>query len=279
MNHIPTLTKVSCPACDSEDTQEFYYLKKPKDIGLHYCNKCYLIYKSKDSENMIINVNEGDYYSLKKIGSKVNDRYIKHFNRRAKDHYAHIESYLPKNSNKCALDIGCGAGLFIAHLKSKGWQVNGIEPDPLMYNHAKNVMGLDVEQTTFDVWKQDKKYGLIYLSHVLDDLPNINQVIEKITEHLEPNGILFIEVPNFSWSFRMNFEKKEDLYINKYFFSIASLTSLLTNNNFKILNTKTFQLVHRNTFFQKLISHIMLLMKLKPKKYRPYLRIISRKNV
>jgi 2-polyprenyl-3-methyl-5-hydroxy-6-metoxy-1,4-benzoquinol methylase len=148
-----------------------------------------------------------------------------------------------------------------------------------MYNHAKNVMGLDVEQTTFDVWKQDKKYGLIYLSHVLDDLPNINQVIEKITEYLEPNGILFIEVPNFSWSFRMNFEKKEDLYINKYFFSIASLTSLLTNNNFKILNTKTFQLVHRNTFFQKLISPIMFLMKLKPKKYRPYLRIISRKNV
>lgn len=278
MHNISNIIKSSCPACESNETREFSYFRKPSSIVLHYCNFCHLIYKSRDSEETVINVTKGDYYSRKKIGSKVNDRYIKHFTRRAKDHYTYIKKYLPVDISKRALDIGCGAGFFISHLKQNGWQVDGIEPDPHMYDYAKNVLKLNVEKTTFDEWDNNQKYGLIYLSHVLDDLANINHVIEKISNYLEPGGILFVEVPNFSWPFRLNFEKKEDLYMNQYFFSSSSLSSLLKNNNFTNLNTKTFHLVHLNTFIQKLVSPIMLLMKLKPKKYRPYLRIIAKIN-
>ena len=267
-----------CPACIDDNTKNFSYFNKPQDIELRYCNSCQLIYKSKDSNNAVINVEQGEYYALKKVGSKVNKRYIKHFTRRSKDHYIYIEKYFPQKVKKSVLDIGCGAGFFISYLKSKGWEVNGIEPDPLMYNYATHSLELPIEKTTFSEWKKTNKYGLIYLSHVIDDLPDLNDVAVKIKDSLEPDGILFIEVPNFSWPFRLTFEKKEDLYINKYFFSSKSLSSFLEKNDFTVLDIKTFHLVHLNTIFQRLISPVMLLMKLKPKKYRPYLRIIAKKN-
>ena len=175
------------------------------------------------------------------------------------------------------LDIGSGSGIFLSYLQKRGWNVKGIEPDPLMQSYSINNLDLDVDKTIFSEWVSKKKNNLIYLSHVLDDRPCLKETIDKIYKNLEKGGYLFIEVPNHSWPFRLNFEKVEDLEIGNYFFSIESLRYLIEKNNLTILNMQTFHLVHLNTFYQKLISPFMFLMKLKPEKYRPYLRLIAKK--
>lgn len=269
--------KISCPSCSSKNTKYYSSLGNLNHLDLYVCFNCELIFKNKGSSLSLLNIEEGDYYLSKKNGSTIDQRHIKHFTRRSKDHLNYITNYFGKNQKKTVLDIGSGSGIFLSYLQKRGWNVKGIEPDPLMQSYSINNLDLDVDKTILSEWVSKKKYNLIYLSHVLDDLPCLKETIDKIYKNLEKGGYLFIEVPNHSWPFRLNFEKVEDLEIGNYFFSIESLRYLIEKNNLTILNMQTFHLVHLNTFYQKLISPFMFLMKLKPEKYRPYLRLIAKK--
>lgn len=267
-----------CPSCFSNNSKQFSFFKLKENIRLRVCLECKLIFKETHTSSESLKVQEGEYYSSKKIGSLVDNRFLKHHTRRARNHHRYISKYFDKDLDKTVLDIGSGAGIFLNYLKQRGWEVEGIEPDPIMQSYAKRKLDLNIKQTLFCDWVPERKYSLIYLSHVLDDLPNLNQNIEKISEALQKGGYLFIEVPNHSWPFRLNFEKSEDLNMGQYFFSIDSLERIIKNNNFQVLDITTFHLVHLNTIFQKIISPIMLLLKLRTKKYRPYLRLIAKKN-
>ena len=274
---LQSTNKVIYPSCSSENLQTYSFFKKRRHLDLRICLNCDLIFKNLKLSTQPLKVEKGDYYSAKKIGSHVNDRYIKHFTRRAKNHYKYISKYFDNNTEKSVLDIGSGAGIFLSYLESKGWEVKGIEPDPLMQDYAKHHLNLDVDRELFSEWVSGKSYGLIYLSHVLDDLPDLQDVLDKIYSNLKPGGLVFIEVPNHTWPFRLNFEKEEDIEMGNYFFSIKSLSNSIERNNFEILDIKTFHLVHMNTLYQKLISPLMIFLKLKPKSYRPYLRLIAKK--
>tara|TARA_B100001250_G_scaffold84532_1_gene69879 strand:+ start:20350 stop:21189 length:840 start_codon:yes stop_codon:yes gene_type:complete len=268
----------NCPSCFSNNSKNFSFFKPKEDLNLRVCLNCQFIFKGTSSSIGLLKVQEGEYYSSKKIGSLVDNRFLKHHKRRARNHYSYISKYFDENLERKALDIGSGAGIFLDYLKQKGWEVEGIEPDPLMHSYATRELGLNIKRTLFSDWIPEERYSLIYLSHVLDDLPGLNQNLEKIFKALKRGGYLFIEVPNHSWPFRLNFEKNEDLEIGQYFFSINSLTAIIEKNNFRVLNSTTFHLVHLNTIFQKIVSPIMLLQKLRPKKYRPYLRLIAKKE-
>ena len=278
VNIISKNKKLLCPNCSSNKIKKLKLYLSAKDFEIFTCMACDLSFKENVNEGKEFSFEDGDYYSKKNVGDKVNQRYKKHFLRRAKNHIDHIEKFIGKDLNKSVLDIGCGAGLFIEHLQSKGWKVEGIEPDPNMFNHAKNKLNLNVQKKLFSEWESEQKFGLIYLSHILDDLPNLKGVLKKINASLEKEGILFVEVPNLSSKFRINFEKEAELLAGKYFFSINSLKDTLERSGFKILNVKTFRLVHLNSFFQILISPIMFLLHFMPDKYKPYLRIIAKKE-
>ena len=40
-----------------------------------------------------------------------------------------------------------------------------------MHSYASNELGLNVFKGKFDEWNTEQVYDLVYLSHVLDDLP------------------------------------------------------------------------------------------------------------
>ena len=267
----------NCDGCNSSNIISYDLFRRDLDINLYLCKECGLVSKNSQINSNSLIVEQGDYYSSKSIGSYVNSRFIKHFTRRAKDHFRFISKFTDFDNKKSALDIGCGAGIFLSFLRDEGWIVKGIEPDPIMSQYALKELGLDIDKALFSEWESDRQYDLIYLSHVLDDLSDINSVLKKIYKNLNQGGYLFVEVPNHSWPFRINFVKKEDLEMGQYFFSTDSIHKVLENTNFNVLKIKTFHLVHLNTVFQKLISPIMLLLKLKPSRYRPYLRVIAKK--
>lgn len=51
-----------------------------------------------------------------------------------------------------AVDVGCGTGRVSELLRSRGWEVVGLEPDPRMAELAQ-AKGLTVEVTTFEEWE------------------------------------------------------------------------------------------------------------------------------
>ena len=245
---------------------------------IRHCQNCDLCFKEEIYKDTTFDIQKGDYYLKKSTGNKINERYKKHFSRRSKDHLEYIEKFTKGNYKKSVLDIGCGAGIFLSYLRTKGWKVEGLEPDPIMFDYAKNSLGLNVSNSYFEDWKSKEKYGLIYMSHILDDIPNIKKTLKEVNKKMDINGLLFIEVPNLSIKFRINFEKEAELKAGEYFFSKKSLTFLLEKNGFNIIDVKTFRLVHLNTIYQKIISPLGYVMKLQPKKFRPYLRVIAKKN-
>ncbi len=268
----------NCPSCSSSRLKILRLFKKLDKFAIYHCQNCDLCFKKDINKDNAFDIKKGDYYLKKLTGNKVNARYKRHFLRRSKDHLKYIEKFISENFIKSVLDIGCGAGIFLSFLKTKGWKVEGLEPDPFMFDYAKNSLDLNVSNLYLEDWKSEEKYGLVYMSHILDDLPNIKKTLKKINKRMDANGLLFVEVPNLSIKFRINFEKEAELKVAEYFFSEKSLKYLLENNGFNIIDIKTFRLVHLNTTFQKIISPLFYIMKFQPRKFRPYLRVIAKKN-
>tara|TARA_Y100001935_G_scaffold254405_1_gene263362 strand:+ start:2955 stop:3785 length:831 start_codon:yes stop_codon:yes gene_type:complete len=267
----------SCPICGINIVNEFKFSNEKMKPVLLQCFDCELIYKDPASDKQGLAIEKGEYYSSKKIGSIVDKRFLNHFNRRAKDHFNSLSKFLDDKKNRNVLDIGSGAGIFLKYLHERGWNVEGIEPDPVMHSYATNELGLNVYRGKFEEWNTEKIFDLVYLSHVLDDLPNVNLNLKKINSLMQPGSLIFLEVPNHSWTNRINSEKSEDLVVGHYFFSMKSLKKLVEQNNFEVLYLDTFHLVHLNTVYQKIISPIMFLFKFRPKKYKPNLRLIAKK--
>jgi len=264
---------MKCNLCNSDKIYYRHYQRLENNIlfTLSKCLECNIIFKT-NPKTESIDLLSGQYYKLKSLGNVIDKRFIGHFTRRAEAHYRYIKKYYT-NQKKYALDIGCGAGFFIQKLKHNGWNVKGIESDPFMFNYGVS-NGLEIENILFEDYDSKEKFGLIYLSHVFDDLPRIKQVIIKIKNLLSKDGLLFIEIPNFGWYQRLSNIKYEDLLVGKYFFTKETLLDTLSLNGFKLLHCKSFEPIYINTFYQAITSPFKLYLKLLPPKMRSSLRAI-----
>jgi SAM-dependent methyltransferase len=115
---------------------------------------------------------------------------------------ATIEYVNPK-AGEVILDIGCGRGIEGVKLAGKGAVVIGIEPSPVMINHARNhiyqnkakmslVKGVG-ENLPFQAGAADK----VLCKGALDHFPHPAEVIRQMALVLKPEGRAIIAVANF----------------------------------------------------------------------------------
>ena len=135
--------------------------------------------------------------------------------------------------NKPLLDIGIREGAFLDVLKEYGFKKlygTDIYKDGVESGNKKghtcfisNAMKLDL----------DMKFNTITISHVIEHCPDINKVLDNIYNHLEENGILYVEVPK---------EKKntdeENIKHGHYFnfTNLKELESFFINDKWNILD-------------------------------------------
>ena len=96
---------------------------------------------------------------------------------------------------KKVLDVGCGAGGIISVFKDKGCEVLGIDFDEKFLECAKNFK-IPVLRGSINQLDENKKFDLIILNHVLEHIVYPVEFLEKVLKYLNPNGILYIEVPS-----------------------------------------------------------------------------------
>ncbi len=92
-------------------------------------------------------------------------------------------------------DYGAGNGGFLRYLKGKGKDVIGFEPEEDARKNAAN-QGMDLSPVS-DFGHKNKSYSCITMWHVLEHIPDVNEVLDKLVSHLTPGGILAIAVPNY----------------------------------------------------------------------------------
>lgn len=148
------------------------------------------------------------------------------------------ERFIPYNNheNRLILDIGCGRGDYLKRMKDLGWNVLGIEPDPVSAQLAKskgiNIFNGPLEKAGLEEESADQ----ITMQHVLEHLIDPLVYLKECHRILKKGGRLVIYTPNlnslghriFRQSWR-GLEPPRHLYV----FSTRSLKSLFDKSLFK----------------------------------------------
>lgn len=94
------------------------------------------------------------------------------------------------------LDVGCGNGDFMFWMQELGWQVEGIELDPIAAKIA-TARGLRVKIGKIEEADlAPGSFDAITLSHVAEHFPNPARIFEKLAPSLKPDGVLVSISPN-----------------------------------------------------------------------------------
>jgi SAM-dependent methyltransferase len=103
--------------------------------------------------------------------------------------------YYPRR-DPTLLDVGCGNGSYLIQMKSLGWIVEGVDPDPEAVEITKQ-MGITVHLGTLsDVALPESYFDAITFSHVIEHLHDPKISLEKCFRILRPGGLMWIATPN-----------------------------------------------------------------------------------
>lgn len=134
------------------------------------------------------------------------------------------------------LDYGCGTGDFLLTAAKNTWQTWGVEPSTSIAKKDKAqqiVSSLDEIPTS--------EFDAITLWHVLEHIPNPNEIIYQLRERISKHGTIFIAVPNYK-SFDGTYYRESwagyDVPRHLWHFSRSTMSQLLEKNSLKLIKTK-----------------------------------------
>jgi SAM-dependent methyltransferase len=117
------------------------------------------------------------------------------------ERYDSLEALLG-NGPRRVLDLGCGAGWFLHHGRTRrDWQVLGVEPSRLAAEFVRG-LGVEVVNDFFSpalaaqLAAERGPFGAIQADHVLEHVPDPAGMLRSLRGLLAPEGILCLLVPN-----------------------------------------------------------------------------------
>ncbi len=222
----------ACPNCRSEDCK---IKLTEEDFKIVKCSGCGLVYLQNVPEESEI---YEDYYEIKfsKDDYSIDSKY---------DFLAEI--YAINQQRLCflkkfkkegkLLDVGCGSGLFMKTASVQGYDLYGIDVSNKALSFARDEFKLDVQQISLDdLIKDNRKFDIITLWHVLEHFMNPVDELKKVRTLLNENGVCFIEVPNYnSIKFKLSRNKwkggNHPLY-HRTFFTSKTLRETIQESGF-----------------------------------------------
>lgn len=94
------------------------------------------------------------------------------------------------------LDIGSGTGFFAGFMKTKGWNVLGIEINEKARNFSRKEFGIGVLEPSEIKNVEPASFDCITLWHVLEHFYDPYKYMEDISRLLRPGGKIIIALPN-----------------------------------------------------------------------------------
>jgi len=135
--------------------------------------------------------------------------------------------------NGLVIDIGCGPGEYLKAMKSLGFEIYGCEMgDNLVETARKNSGSKNIFKGELTKLKFPP-VDLITFWHVLEHITNFNSTLKKVSEQLNSNGGVVIEVPHaqsLNFSLFKSYWTLMLLPQHLYFWSEKSFQILLSNH-------------------------------------------------
>lgn len=281
---------MKCISCN-EEAMEKYLEKSYLDLPVFRCKKCDF-FVTGESELEILEKTESIYKNkhwgennLWDAKTAINSNYTDIDSQGKKRHWISQLKYCqPYLENKISiLEVGVGQGQATFWFDKEGFKVTGIEPDEknvkLINQKLKNSNCMVGSAENFEI---NKKFDIIWMSHVLEHLISPTKFFEKIQHNLNKDGIFFIEVPNCENPSML--KSSINLVPHTFHFSKIALINLAKNSGFKVMQCDYFRAATR---FEGM-THKLTKSKLKRFQYYPriltnnkegrFLRIILKKN-
>ncbi|HSB78881.1 MAG TPA: class I SAM-dependent methyltransferase [Candidatus Methylomirabilis sp.] len=94
------------------------------------------------------------------------------------------------------LDVGCGFGSFVAAMRERGWEAEGLDPSPAVVSAATG-KGRPVRLGTLEGMQGDSGvYDAVTMFYVLEHLPDPMGALRKAWGLLAPGGSILLRVPH-----------------------------------------------------------------------------------
>lgn len=96
------------------------------------------------------------------------------------------------------LEIGCGSGRFLSIMQLLGWQVCGVEPDPVAAAVARDLVGCEIHVGTIEDAPFDaERFDVIVSSHVIEHAYDPRSFVARAGLLLAQGGVMTVLTPNF----------------------------------------------------------------------------------
>lgn len=148
-----------------------------------------------------------------------------------------ISKYSLKGSK--VLELGCGYGEYLALLNDCDVNAYGVEYGKMAVEscRAKNLNAQGTYLGDDDCTLSEGPFDAFMILNWLEHLPDINKVLCKIRDNLNPGGVGLVEVPNFDMILRKN-AFSEFIVDHLYYFTKKTLTATLELNGFDVCDCR-----------------------------------------
>ena len=169
-----------------------------------------------------------------------------------------IESCIPAGGK--VLEVGAASGEFLYLLKSKGYDVIGVELSAAAVAAGRARYGLDLRQGTLrDADLSPGSVDAVVLFHVLEHVPDPAALLTDIFQVLKPGGCVLIEVPDPSsvdavLSPRL-MRSVLDFPHHLFSFTPSCLRAFLVRAGFNVFHKESSAPYVLTSFFKKSIPH------------------------
>jgi 2-polyprenyl-3-methyl-5-hydroxy-6-metoxy-1,4-benzoquinol methylase len=144
---------------------------------------------------------------------------------------------LPRpHPNARLLDVGFGSGAFLESAKNAGWNVAGVDPDPVSVDSAIK-RGLNVRAGGVEAFADmPESFDVVTMSHVIEHVHAPWKTLKSIYHLLKPGGFLWLSTPNIQ-SFGHEYYGKNWRGLEPprhlILFNWQAISELLRNTGFK----------------------------------------------
>lgn len=182
------MPELECLVCAGRGSRPFH-----EENGHRYrqCESCGLVFlHPRPSDEELHALYQEECGATFHHASETSEAYEKRLEARWR--YRVVEDLLGVRPRR-ALEIGCGGGYFLEHLRRAGWEVQGMEMAESYVNFARGRLGLDVRPDLADL---RGPYGAVFLFNVLSHLPHPERDLRDARSRLAPDGVLILETGN-----------------------------------------------------------------------------------
>jgi MoaA/NifB/PqqE/SkfB family radical SAM enzyme/SAM-dependent methyltransferase len=240
-----TLENTDCPSCGSAardhvitapdfetDHEDLFRVVRCTDCGLSYTSP------RPSMDDLFRHFYQDNYicYTTSGLADTLRETYL------CRSRYKALKSVFsrlrPDGTPGRFLDVGCSYGYFLSYLKENtNWVVKGCEPSRDMAEKARE-RGLDVTaETLADAGYESESFDLVYMSHVLEHVPDLGKTVDEVFRILRPGGIFITENPDMEAPIRPWFGSAwwgYHLPRHLSHFTFETMTRLLTHAGFRV---------------------------------------------